>query len=160
MPTTIGRGGTTKFLNELQVRSSSRFIFSSDDDFSLAERILAANPSLRSVDSMVTVGRIGEGPAPRANMPPGLQLVVYGHEDHHMVPLTSYEDARWGFDATFEHAAHLDMLMADQPWRDVRIFENGAERRGMREIKVTAERGVRLQRISVRNPIMLPGIDD
>jgi hypothetical protein len=159
-PTTLGRGGTVGFLNELQVRSSSRFIYSRDDDFSLARKILSADPTLRSVDSMVAVGRIGEGPAPRANMPPGMLLVVYGREDHHMVPLISYEDAQWGFDATFEHEAHLNMLMADQPWREVRIFKDGAERRGMREIKVTAERGAELQRISVRHSIMLPEIGD
>lgn len=159
-PTTLGRGGTAAFLNELQVRSSSRFIYSRDDDFSLARKILAADPTLRSIDSMVTVGRIGEGLPPRTNMPRGLQLVVYGRDDHHMVPLTSYKDAQWGFDATFEHAAHLDMLMADQPWREVRIFEDGMERRGMREIKVTAQRGTKRQRISVRNLIVLPGIDN
>ncbi|CAO3460756.1 hypothetical protein [Azospirillum argentinense] len=151
IPTTLGRGGTTAFLNELQVRSSSRFIYSSNDDFSLARKILAADPTLRSVASMVTVGRIGEGPPPRTNMPPGLQLVVFGREDHHMIPLISYEDVEWGFDATFEHAALLDMLMADQPWQEVRVFENGVERRGMRKIKITAQRGADRQHISVRN---------
>lgn len=159
-PTTLGRGGTAAFLNELQVRSSSRFIYSRDDDFSLVKKILAADPTLRSINSMVIAGRIGEGLPPRTNMPPGLQLVVYGREDHHMVPLISYKDAQWGFDATFEHAVHLDILMADQPWQEVRIFKDGVERRGMRAIKVTAQRGTKQQHISVRNSIMLPGIDD
>lgn len=153
MPTTLGRGGTAAFLNELQVRSSSRFIYSNNNDFSLARKILAADPTLRSIESMMKVGHIGEGPTPRAKMPPGLQLVVYGRQDHHMVPLTSYEDAEWGFDATFEHAALLDMLMADLPWREVRMFKDGMERRGMRQVKVTAERGAERHRISVRSSI-------
>ncbi len=157
-PTTLGRCGTTAFLNELQVRSSSRFIYSRDDDFSLAQKILATDPTLRSVENMVTVGRIGEDPSPRTNMPRGLQLVVYGRDDHHMVPLISFNDAEGGFDVTFQHAVYLDMLMADQPWREVRIFEDGAERRCMQEIKVAAERGTERQRISVRNLIVLTEI--
>jgi hypothetical protein len=52
------------------------------------------------------------------------------------------------------------MLMADQPWREVRIFEDGVERRGMREIMATAQRGNEWRRISVRNLIVLPEIDD
>lgn len=159
-PTTLGRGGTATFLNELQVRSSSRFIYSRNDDFSLARKILAADQTLRSIESMVTVGRIGEGPPPRTNMPQGLQMVVYGREDHHMVPLISSKDAPGGFDATFEHAAYLDMLMADQPWREVRLFQDGVERRGMREVKVDAQRGAEQQCISVRSLIVLPGLDD
>lgn len=38
------------FQNHLQMRWATRFIFSQDDDFSLAERILKEEPSLRSAD--------------------------------------------------------------------------------------------------------------
>jgi hypothetical protein len=145
-PTKIGRGGTAMFLNGLQARSSSRFIYSSDNNFESARTILSKNPELRSVESMVRMGRIGEGPARRANMPPGLQLVVYGREDHYIAPLTSYEDTPWGFNATFEYAAHLDMLVADQPWKAAYVFKDGVERRGMRELRASKSRsGKRLR---------------
>ncbi|WP_374321525.1 DUF4238 domain-containing protein [Brevundimonas sp.] len=159
-PTTLGRGRTDAFLNELQVRSSSRFIYSRDDDFTLARSILAKSPALKKVDSMVAVGRIGEGPGPRANMPNGLQLVVYGRDDHLMVPLVSYTDAGGGFDALFEEPAYANMLMSQLPWKEVRIFDDGAERRGMRQLKVTFGKEGKLQRVSVRNLIVLPGLDD
>ncbi|ASD26262.1 DUF4238 domain-containing protein [Brevundimonas diminuta] len=159
-PTTLGRGRTDAFLNELQVRSSSRFIYSRDDDFTLARSILAKSPALKKVDSMVAVGRIGEGPGPRANMPKGLQLVVYGRDDHLMVPLVSYTDAGGGFDALFEEPAYANMLMSQLPWKEVRIFDDGAERRGMRQLKVTFGKEGKLQRVSVRNLIVLPGLDD
>lgn len=159
-PTTLGRRSTADFLNELQVRSSSRFIYSRDDDFTLARSILTASPGLKKIDSLVTVGRIGEGPPPRANMPKGLQLVVYGRDDHLMVPLVSYTNARGGFDAVLNGPVYLDILMDQIPWREVRIFEDGAEQRGMRQVTVTSERGQALQRISVRNSIVLPGLDD
>jgi hypothetical protein len=38
------------------------------------------------------------------------------------------------------------------------MFEDGAEWRGMREIKVTLDSGTERQRISVRNSIALPGV--
>ncbi|WP_292059435.1 DUF4238 domain-containing protein [Brevundimonas sp. UBA5936] len=159
-PTTLGRGRTDAFLNELQVRSSSRFIYSRDDDFTLARSVLAKSPALKKVDSMVAVGRIGEGPGPRTNMPMGLQLVVYGRDDHLMVPLVSYIDAGGGFDALFEEPAYANMLMSQLPWKEVRIFDDGAERRGMRQLKVTFGKEGGLQRVSVRNLIVLPGLDD
>jgi hypothetical protein len=62
--------------------------------------------------------------------------------------------------ALVEEPALLDMLMDQLPWRAVRIFDDGAERRGMRQVRVTAKRGQALQRISVRNAIVLTGLDD
>jgi len=38
------------FQNHLQMRSATRFIFSQDDDFSLAEKIMKKEPSLRNTD--------------------------------------------------------------------------------------------------------------
>ncbi|MBD3833509.1 MAG: DUF4238 domain-containing protein [Brevundimonas sp.] len=159
-PTTLGRGRTADFLNEMQVRSSSRFIYSRDDDFALARSILAKSPGLKKVDSLVAVGRIGEGPGPRSHMPKGLQMVVYGRDDHLMVPLISYTNAGGGFDALFEEPAYAHMLRSQLPWKEVRIFDDGTERRGMRQLKVAFGEEGGLQRVSVRNLIALPGLDD
>lgn len=144
----------------MQVRSSSRFIYSRDDDFTLARSILAKSPALKKVVSLVAVGRIGEGPGPRTNMPKGLQLVVYGQDDHLMVPLVSYTDAGGGFDAVLEEPAYANMLMSLLPWKEVRIFDDGAEIRGMRQVKVAFGEEGGLQRVSVRNHIVLSGLDD
>lgn len=140
VPVPLGRsGGTAAFLNRLQVHYSSRFIYGRDNDFSLAKADTDANPKLKSVASMISVGRIGEGPAKRLNMPAGLQMVVYGRTDHQMVALDSYEESGWGFDAKPVEAIFAKILMADLPWREVRIFEDGREMRGMREVKVAVE---------------------
>lgn len=141
VPVLLGRGGTAAFLNQLQVRSSSRFLYAQDRDFSFAATILEANPKLKAVDSMIKVGRIGEGPEPRATMPAGLHMVVYGREDHAMVALDWRREAGWGFEAKPTEPIYLDMLMANLPWREVRIFEDGHEMRGTREVKVAVVHG-------------------
>lgn len=50
--------------------------------------------------------------------------------------------------------------MEDLPWREVRIFEDGAERRGMREIGVSAHRGAERQFVAIRSLHNFHEIDD
>ena len=47
------------------------------------------------------------------------------------------------------------MPMADQPWQEVRVYQDGQQLREMRSIKVTLLPGADGLRISVRNTVNL-----
>jgi hypothetical protein len=79
------------FLNELQIRQSSRFLYSSNPDFSLAELVLNANPSLEKVTSLSKLGEPGADPPPFQEMPSGTFLLLergYRHDILSVVDLS------------------------------------------------------------------------
>lgn len=156
VPVLLGRGGTAAFLNELQVRGSSRFLYAQADDFGLARSVIAARPELKSVETMVAVGRMGEGPGPRARMPAGMHLVVYGRVDHHMVELESRTDTEWGMTVTLKEPKLVDMVMADLPWREVQVYEDRHQMRSMRELRVEVDRSAGNPTISIEHSFRLP----
>jgi hypothetical protein len=158
-PTPLGRGGATAFLNELQVRSSSRFLYGPRDDFDLARRVLAVAPDLRNVTTTVQVGKVGEGTPRRPQMPPGLHLVVYGNRGHHMLAVEAVEDEPPssspfpGFDVLTREAAMVGVILRDRPWESVSVFDDGLEVRMMRSIAVEMIEDQGLARLQIRQDL-------
>ena len=80
------------FLNELQIRQSSRFLYSSNSDFSLAELVLDANPSLERVTSLSKLGEFGAAPPPLQGMPAGTFLLLERGYRHDILSVVDCSD--------------------------------------------------------------------
>lgn len=85
-------GEFIRFLNERQVAQSSRFLYSSQRAFSLADSVLDIRPELRSVTSMFTVGELGASPAQLNGMPAGTFLLLETGHRHHVLPVIDHSD--------------------------------------------------------------------
>ncbi|QOZ28410.1 DUF4238 domain-containing protein [Bradyrhizobium sp. CCBAU 51753] len=124
------------FVNELQVRRSSRFLYATTDQVSFAKEILARDEGLRNIVGHTQVGRMGGGLPRKPNMPPGLWLVIYGRLNHHMLAIEEWDEQSRFIEVTTSDVGTLAMLLRDQPLQQATVFQDGAERRRMREIKI------------------------
>ena len=125
-----------RFLNELQVRRSSRYLYAAGDDFSFARDVLARNAELRGVESLGTVGRMGSGPPPKPRMPAGVWLVLYGRENHFMLAVSEWNEHSRFIEVSTADIGALAAALRDQPLQQATVFRDGAEMRGMRQIKI------------------------
>ena len=128
--------GTVQFLNELQVRSSSRFLYSSNDHFEKAREILQDEPEVRDVQSLISVPRLGEWPNLHPNMPDGLWIVFYGRRSHYMIAADSWDENSPFLEFETRDEIRLQAVLSDQPIEKASLFQDGTERRGMREVKI------------------------
>ena len=127
---------TVSFLNSLQVLCSSRFLYTPSDDFELAREILQRQPEARDIQSLISVGRLGQGPPSRSNMSPGLWVVFYGGRSHHMVAVDDWDENSDFLEFETRDLATLQVILDDQPLRQAVLFEDGSERRSMREVQI------------------------
>lgn len=124
-----------QLLNELQVRQSSRFLFSSTDEFGFAREILEVTPQLATVSSLLNVGRMGEGPPRRDAMPGGEWLVVESGTNHHAIPVETIRDLPLS-GIVFEPRDYAKLRIAaqDGPFDLATLYQDGREVHGMREV--------------------------
>jgi hypothetical protein len=128
--------GTVQFLNELQVVSSSRFLYSSNDDFEQAREILQRQPEVRDVQTLISVGRLGQWPNLHPNMPGGLWVVFYGRRSHYMVAGDSWDENSAFLEFETRDEIRLQAVLSDQPLEKAALFQDGTERRVMREVQI------------------------
>jgi hypothetical protein len=128
--------GTVHFLNELQVRSSSRFLYSSNDEFEKAREILQDEAEVRHVQSLISVARLGEWPKLHPNMPDGLWIVFYGRRSHYMVAADSWDENSAFLEFETRDEIRLQAILSDQPLETAVLFQGGTERRGMRDVNI------------------------
>jgi hypothetical protein len=128
--------GTVQFLNELQVLSSSRFLYSSNDDFEQAREILERQPAVRDVQTLISVGRLGEWPNLHPNMPGGLWVVFYGRRSHYMVAAEIWDENSAFLEFETRDEVPLREVLSDQPLEKAALFQDRAERRSMREVQI------------------------
>lgn len=128
-------------LNYLQVTWSSRFLYGPSDDFALAREVIAAHPDVRDVQSLVTVGGVGQAPPPNPNMPPGLWAVFYGRLNHHMLKLESWDPDADCLTFTTNDILTLKFIGEDLPIQEVTLVKDGRSLMGFRQarIEVTGE---------------------
>ena len=126
-----------EFLNELQVRQSTRFLYSDRNEFDLARRVLELDPDLSSVQSLWTVGEIGRAPPPRSAMPAGEWLIVESGTNHHAIPVRvlGRESAA---NLEFEPLDRIKLTLAlrDAPFNLAILYRDGFEVRGMRDVRL------------------------
>lgn len=122
------------YLNELQIRNSSRFLYGSRDDFSLAQEVIAHNPTLRNVRTLVTVGKMGTWLPPNPEMPPGTWLVVESGYRHHIIPVTIVADDSWALAFTTTDETKLALMNRDSPFDSVTLYRDGHALRMIRGV--------------------------
>jgi hypothetical protein len=127
---------TTPFLNSLQVLRSSRFLYAQNDDFEHARSILERSPEARNVQSLSSVGEIGQGPPPRPRMPSGLWVVIYGNRNHYMIAVDRWDQNSDFLDFETRDVHTLQAIVADEPIEQAVLFQDGHERRGMRQVRI------------------------
>jgi hypothetical protein len=118
--------------NQCQVSgSASQLYAAADADFDVARALLAERPELRSVETRMTMGKMGHGPPPKPGLPPGLQLVIQGKSDHAIMPIAEIDDAREGLTARTTRVDLLELIAADRHELRAELYEDGTPRRMM-----------------------------
>ncbi len=126
---------TIDFSNELQIRSSSRFLYSSISNFSLAEKVLCQIPQLRNVRSLYSVGEMGMPPPAKKNFPLGEYLVVFGANSHHILAIRdlSHEAEHPAITFSTHDLDKLRVIHQDSPFESVYVYRDGQPIRMMRD---------------------------
>ena len=124
------------YLNELQVRSSSRFVYSNSNGFDLAEKILERIPSLKEVTTHKKLGNPGEWLPPSSNFPTGKYVVLHGLQNHHMLEVTELISEKIGFRFTTTDNTKLQMILMDQPLALAEGYVDGQSIGGLRDAKI------------------------
>jgi hypothetical protein len=125
--------------NQCQVAgSASQLYAAADGDFDPARAMLAERPELRTVETRITMGKMGEGPPPKPGLPPGLQLVIQGKFDHAILPIAEFEKEGEGLTVRTTRVDLLELIAADKHELRAELYDNGRSRRGMG--KATIER--------------------
>ena len=119
------------YLNELQVGNSSRFLYSSEDDFGLAGRIISQYPKVADVTSRISFGTTGP---PVSNMPPGTWLVAYKGYRHHALQIELVNSEFPFIDFKTTDVGKLEYMYQDMPLDEVTVYQEGKGIRGMREV--------------------------
>ena len=118
--------------NRCQVSGSANQLYAAaDTDFDLARALLAERPKLRSVDTRMTMGKMGQGPPPKPGLPPGLQLVIQGNFDHAIMPIAEIDEAGDGLTARTSRVDLLELIATDHHELRAELYEDGWSRRGM-----------------------------
>lgn len=126
---------TVDFINELQILSSSRFLYSNTSDFSLAQQVLRRFPQYQNVKSLYNVGELGSPPPTNTNFPHGEYLVVYGTNNHHILAIKDISDETTNPGIQF-FALDLEKLQAihqDSPFKSVSLYRDGQQLKFMRD---------------------------
>lgn len=123
--------------NQCQVSgSASQLYAAADADFDTARALLAERPELRSVETRMTMGKIGRGPPPKPGFPPGLQLVIQGKFDHAIMPIAEIDEAGEGLTARTTRIDLLELIATDRHELRAELYEDGRSRRGMGQATV------------------------
>lgn len=136
--------------NHQQMAGSSRFVYGPTEDFRDLEALLLAHPQYRDVRTTIGLGKIGEGPAPRRDMPMGSWIVLFGQTTTHMLSVSDINNDKQ-FEATAEDHCHLRQAIADGPFIEMRYFVDQRERRGMRDVTLVLVRDEKPGRLQVRH---------
>jgi hypothetical protein len=123
------------FMNSLQVTSSSRFIYSNKNNFSLVKDILKINPECKNIISQQQIGEMGKPPPPKSTFPIGDFLVVYGHRDHYMIPITNWRSNEGNIQFFTLELNVIKLILQDLPLEKVSIFSDRQEVIMMRNVK-------------------------
>lgn len=134
---------TVQSFNHYQVVDSRRFLYAARDDFGLADAILDRNPSARAVNSMISMGRMGEGFGPSSTVRDGKWLALYGRERTHLMPISTWDPEAREAEVVTDLPALLDDVLSDAPFKSAEFY---VDRRALRMMNggvevVVLERG-------------------
>jgi Protein of unknown function (DUF4238) len=129
--------------NALQFAQSRRFLFSHAPNFDGPRERLAIQPETGPRDSLMHLGRMGEGPPPRRGMPEGWNLVVHGPRDHCLLHLKEIDKEGEGITARTSNLELLNAAAADTRLDYVELYHGSRQRRHLGQVKLEliADRG-------------------
>lgn len=123
-----------KHLNALQISQSSRFLYSSDKDFSLAERAITERPDVANVKSRIS---LGESPAPPASgLPGGTWLITEKGYRHNALPITLLDRKSPFIEFQTTDTMKLAAIELDCPLDSVTVYVDGHASSGMRGVNL------------------------
>ncbi|MEO8455561.1 MAG: DUF4238 domain-containing protein [Sphingomicrobium sp.] len=129
--------------NVLQFVQSRRFLFSHAPNFDRAREHLSTQPETGLRESMMRLGRMGEGPPPRPRMPEGWNLVVHGPHDHCLLHLEAVDKEGEGITAQTSDFELLNAAVADTRLDYVELYHGARQCRHLGHVKleILADRG-------------------
>lgn len=131
--------------NALQFAQSRRFIFSHSNNFDTATPRRSDHPETewRERETLMKLGRLGEGPPPRLRMPDGWTLVVHGPRDHCLLHIEEIDEEGESITARTSNLELLNAAATDPRLDYVELFDGPRQRRhlGQVTIELLTERG-------------------
>ena len=124
------------FYNHLQVAGSSRFLYSSKNDFTIAREMIERSPELKEVKAT-----IGLGNRPMSGMTDGEYIVLFFENKDHC--LVSVELLKSDYDLCFKVSEKDNWKItthyaSKQPIEFVRVFKDKMEIRGMGNVEIAS----------------------
>jgi hypothetical protein len=136
--------------NAEQISQCARFVYGPTDAFDDARILVDRNPKIRSVKSSFTIGRMGEGPGPRRDMPLGEWLVLIGPHEAIMLEVADVS-AGYPFEATVQDGAALMNALRAKRFNESQYFSDRRQQNSMRDVQlIDVQNGV-AGRVHVRH---------
>ncbi|TGS71682.1 DUF4238 domain-containing protein [Mesorhizobium sp. M3A.F.Ca.ET.201.01.1.1] len=129
-------GDMVRYLNSLQVSQSAGYLYGDTDAFDFAREVLREDEDLRSVETHAELGEMGHGPPPRAGMPAGTHLVIFGPLDHCTLAIEEIDESGEGLTARTGQVDLLAQVAADKGMLRVELYVDRQVRRGMGQVMV------------------------
>lgn len=153
-----------QYINELQIRQSSRFLYSSDGDFGLAKRAITSAPDLATIRSLFTVGKFGEGFPRNDKMPDGEWLILEAGTNHHALPISIQSRPGQRLAFKVRDSVKFTLAMRDAPFDVATFYVDGTVTEIAREVIFDAydadsERLLRLKHLNEGIENMMRGYD-
>ena len=134
-----------KRYNALQFSQSRRFVFSYSNDFdaATARRPEQTEAEFRERDSLMNLGRMGEGWPPRPGMPDGWTLVVRGQCDHCLLHIEEVDADGEGITARTSDLELLNATATDPRINSVQLYNGRILKQHLGQVKLEllVERG-------------------
>ncbi|MCP9836129.1 DUF4238 domain-containing protein [Cyanobium sp. N.Huapi 1H5] len=121
-------------LNELQVLQSSRFLYSSNEDFGFASAVTGRSHKAREVRSLYSIGNSPVPPAP--GLPNGDWLVLEQGHCHYCLSITWLNPESVYIEFQTTELAKLDQITDSQPFESATLYRNGRGVRGMGDVVI------------------------
>jgi hypothetical protein len=131
--------------NAFQFAQSRRFVYSYSNDFDAATARLPdqTEAEFRERESLINLGRMGEGSPPRPAMPDGWNLVVQGQCDHCLLHIEEVDEEGEGITARTSDLELLNATATDPRLNSVQLY-NGPflkQHLGQVKLEILVDRG-------------------
>jgi hypothetical protein len=110
-----------RWFNSMQVAGSTRFVYAANIDFELARKMLRSDPELKSTDSLLRMGRLGEAPPRSSNLPAGEWVYLEGAEHWRLIAITDWSLGRQR-QMTTTDIDQLRLAVAEGPFVSAQVF--------------------------------------
>lgn len=126
----------TAKLNAYQIEDSSRFLYSSKNEFNAARALLKTHPELRQVNSSIQAGEMGTLPHVFNRMPKGQSLVLFGQNNSYMLTVQNWQKEQ--YEGETHDIEILYRALADAPFSKMQYYD-GDKMQGEGKLNIRIE---------------------